>query len=60
MNGEPYIHVHISAASGRGEVVGGHFLSGTICLTCEMVITVIHGVIDRVHDDELDINIYDM
>ena len=60
MNGEPYIHVHITAASGNGEVVGGHFIDGTICLTCEMVITVIHGEIDRIHDDVLDINIYKM
>ena len=60
MNGKPYIHVHISAASGKGEVVGGHFIGGTICLTCEMVIRIIDGTVDRIHDDVLDINIYDL
>ena len=60
MNKEPYMHLHITAASGDGEVVGGHFFSGIICLTCEMIITVINGEVDRVHNDELNINTFDM
>ena len=59
MNGEPYLHAHITAARGQAEVVGGHFFNGVISLTGEMIIRIIDGVVDRVHDDKLNINIYD-
>lgn len=60
MNGEPYLHAHITAARDKAEVVGGHFFNGVISLTGEMVITIIDGVVDRRVDEELRINIYDI
>ena len=54
MDGEYYAHLHMSA----GEVVGGHLNRAIVSATCEMVITVIDGRVDRVHDEETGLNIF--
>ncbi|HCY61135.1 MAG TPA: DNA-binding protein, partial [Lachnoclostridium sp.] len=42
----------------KGNVYGGHLSRGIIGATCEMVITVIDGVVDRVKDEETGLNIF--
>ena len=42
----------------EGNVYGGHLSRGIIGATCEMVITVIDGVVDRVKDEETGLNIF--
>ena len=56
MNGEYYAHVHMSAGGMDGRVVGGHLKWAKISVTCEMVVTVIDGVVDRVFDEQLQFN----
>ena len=60
LKGEVYPHVHITAARGQGEVVGGHFFNAKISITGEMIIRIINGEVDRRFDEELGINIYDI
>ena len=55
---ELYLHLHGSLADADGNVYGGHLSHGIIGATCEMVITVIDGVVDRVKDEETGLNIF--
>ena len=58
MNGEYYAHLHMSAGDDTGAVFGGHLNRAVISVTCEMVITVIDGRVDRFRDEELGINLF--
>lgn len=56
-DGEPYIHVHMSASSTCDTVVGGHLNSATVSVTCEMVIDIIEGSVIRQLDENIGINL---
>lgn len=58
MEGEYYAHLHMSAGNDRGEVFGGHLNRAVISATCEMVITVIDGVVERVKDPAVGLNVF--
>lgn len=58
MNGEYYSHIHMSAADINGNVVGGHLNKAIVSVTCEAVITVIDGVVDRKYDENIGINLF--
>ncbi len=58
MNGTYYAHLHMSAGNDKGEVFGGHLNRALISATCEMVIRVIDGQIDRYHDEEIGLNLF--
>ena len=55
-DGEPYIHLHITATGKDGKVVGGPLVMGVISLTAEITITVLSGAISREFNEELGIN----
>lgn len=58
MNGEYYSHLHMSAANESGAVVGGHLNAARVSATCEMVIRVIDGAVDRFKDDVTGLNLF--
>ena len=58
MNGEFYTHIHMSAGNDKGEVFGGHLNKAIVSATCEMVIDVIDGSIDRKYDEETGLNVF--
>lgn len=58
MDGEFYTHIHMSAGNDKGEVFGGHLNKALVSATCEMVINVIDGQVDRYHDEEIGLNLF--
>ena len=57
MNGEFYTHIHMSAGNDKGEVFGGHLNKAVVSATCEMVIDIIDGKVDRYFDKEIGLNL---
>ena len=58
MDGEFYCHLHMSAGDDQGHVVGGHLNRAVISATCEMVVTVIPGTVDRAFSPEVVLNLF--
>ena len=58
MNGEYYAHLHMSAGDDKGAVFGGHLNRAVISATCELVIDVIDGVVERRADPEVGLNLF--
>lgn len=58
MDGEFYTHIHMSAGNDRGEVFGGHLNRAVVSATCEMVIQVMDGEVDRAYDPETGLNVF--
>lgn len=57
MNGGFYSHLHISAGNEKGEVFGGHLNSAFVSATCEMVINIFPGEIERQFNEEIGLNL---
>lgn len=58
MNGKYYPHLHMSAGDENGQVYGGHLNRAVISATCEMIITILPGNIDRELDKNIGINLF--
>lgn len=58
MNDEFYTHIHMSAGNDKGEVFGGHLNKAIVSATCEMVINIINGKVDRYKDEEIGLNLF--
>ena len=55
---QPYLHLHMSAANDKKEVVGGHLNFASISATCELVIDIINGSINRQFDEITGLNLF--
>ncbi len=58
MNKEFYTHIHMSAGDSEGHVFGGHLNRAIVSATCEMIINIIDGEVDRYHDEEIGLNLF--
>lgn len=59
MNHMFYCHLHMSAGNDKGEVFGGHLNRAIVSATCEMIIQVIQGEVDRRFDEEIGLNLFE-
>lgn len=57
MNDEYYSHMHLSAGNDQGQVFGGHLNKAIVSATCEMVIQIINGEVERYFDEEVGLNL---
>lgn len=57
-DGAFYQHLHLSAGDEKGVVYGGHLNQAMVSATCEMVIRVIDGQVDREMSEEIGLNLF--
>ena len=58
MKGEYYAHLHMSAGDEEGHVVGGHLNEAMVSATCEMVVEIIDGQVDRAFNEDVGLNLF--
>ena len=58
MNGEPYIHLHVTLADQQNILHGGHALELRVGATCEMFVQVLDGTVSREKNEALGINLW--
>ena len=58
MNGEYYAHLHMAAGDEQGHVVGGHLNEAVVSATCEMVVEIIDGQVDRAFNEDVGLNLF--
>ena len=59
MNDEFYSHIHMSAGNDKGEVFGGHLNKAIVSATCEMIINIIDGKVDRKFEENIGLNLFE-
>lgn len=57
-DGAFYAHIHMSAGDAEGKVFGGHLNRAVVSATCEMIIRVISGQVERRFNQEIGLNLF--
>jgi predicted DNA-binding protein with PD1-like motif len=57
MNGEVYLHLHVTICNVEHKAVGGHLTSAVISATFEGIIEIIDGQVTREYNDEVGLNL---
>lgn len=60
MDGEPYIHIHLTAGRADGTVIGGHLKRAVISATCELVLHTVYGRVPRFYDERTGLNLMEL
>lgn len=58
-DGKFYPHIHMSAGDKDGHVFGGHLNNATVSATCEMIVEVSEGTVERKFNDEVGLNLFE-
>ena len=56
MNGEVYLHLHLTICNVEHKAIGGHLTSAIISATFEGIINIIEGQVTREYNDDLGLN----
>lgn len=56
-DGAYYAHLHMAVGDKEGRVFGGHLNRAVISATCELVIQVYDGTVERKFSDEIGLNL---
>ena len=59
MNGEPYLHMHITLAGADNIAKGGHLNEAWLFATSEIAIRCLDGHVGRKTDEKLGLNLYE-
>ena len=57
MDGEYYAHLHMGVSEVGGRMFGGHLTEARVSVTCELVIRIIDGSVDRKHHPDPGVNL---
>jgi hypothetical protein len=57
LNGEVYLHLHVTICNIEHKALGGHLTSAVISATFEGIIDIIDGQINREYNDEIGLNL---
>ena len=60
MDGEYYAHLHMGVSDLEGHMFGGHLTRAVVSVTCELVIRIIDGQVDRKHHPDPGVNLFDL
>lgn len=55
---EPYLHLHVTLCGRDHAAHGGHVNALWVGATCEMAVRELPGEVDRLHDDETGLNLF--
>ena len=58
-NGEVYLHIHMSAGDSKGQVFGGHLNRAVVSATCEMIVEVSDGKVERKFNEDVGLNLFE-
>lgn len=57
MDGQVYLHLHVTLTDKECRALGGHLNSAVVSGTCELIISEMEGEIEREFDEEVGLNI---
>ena len=54
-----YLHIHMSAGDSKGQVFGGHLTHAVVSATCEMIVEISEGTIERKFNNDVGLNLFE-
>lgn len=60
MQGKPYLHIHATLADASYAAFGGHLNAAVVSGTCEVIIDIMDGEVDRVFSEEVGLNLFNL
>jgi predicted DNA-binding protein with PD1-like motif len=58
MNGEVYLHLHVTICNVEHKALGGHLTSAVVSAMFEGIIDIIEGQVTREYNDEVGLNLF--
>lgn len=60
MDGEVYIHTHITCGKQDMSLIGGHFKEGRVHAVLEIFLTQVEAQVNRKHDEKIGLNVMEL